>query len=59
MGMNVQDTHYDTFDKVLKASKKLSEKEIYHIIRDNEFGTSVKMCECCKKRGNRMVKNSF
>ena len=41
--------HFDNFDDVLSESEKLSKNEVYHIIKDNKFGTSVKMCECCKK----------
>lgn len=41
--------HFDNFDDVLTVSKTLADNEIYHIIKDNEFGTSVKMCESYKR----------
>ena len=46
-GSNEPKVNYKTFDEVIKESEKLCKEDIPHIIRDNEFNTSVKMGYGC------------
>lgn len=45
---NELNTNCKTFDEVLTKSKQLCKDEVFHIIRDNEFGISINMAECCR-----------
>ncbi len=47
-GRDMSAMNFKTFEEVNAKSKELCDKEIYHIIRDNEFNTSVKMAEVCR-----------
>ena len=38
---------FPDWDSVTVKSRELCEREIKHIIRDNEFGVSIQMCEFC------------
>lgn len=44
-GQNKPNITYRTFDEVLAKSKQLCKDEICHIIKDNEFGVSVRMAK--------------